>query len=187
MERNRTRALAVTSFIVVLLLTAVVTATAISLSGRNKNIIDDTPVAAKPVFSVPVASYTSILMDYSGTDLQYNATMKRWESHKAVDLAAPLGSNVVATYAGTVASITDDPSYGRTVVIQHANGLTTTYSGLGESVNVSVGDRVDKGQLIGTVGQTSNIQFTDTPHIRVEVTNNGVKVNPDDYIDFPNK
>jgi len=113
--------------------------------------------------------------------------MKRWESHKMVTLAAPLGTPVLATFAGTVTAVHDHTMFGRQIVIQHRDGLQTIYSNLDRNTIVSVGTRVEKGQEIGKVGQTSNIEFTTTPHLRVEVLRDGKRVDPNDFIDFPIK
>ena len=183
-EANRAKAIALGSFVVVLMLTVAVTLTTVSLTGNSKRKDKGEEVNTAIVFQLPVADYTGILKNSSLTELQYNETMKRWESHKSVTIEAPLGSPVVATFAGTVTSIVDHTMYGRQVTIEHRDGLKTVYSNLDKNVNVSQGERVEKGQRIGSIGQTSSVEFTDTPHLRVDVYRNNKRVDPNDYIDF---
>jgi murein DD-endopeptidase MepM/ murein hydrolase activator NlpD len=64
--------------------------------------------------------------------------------------------------------------YGRHVVIYHDNGHVTVYAHL-HDVFVKVGDTVQKGQRIGTVGSTGN---STGPHLHFEIRVNGQRVNP---------
>jgi len=186
MEKNKARAIAFSTFVVVLMLTVAITVTTVSLTGKKPK-QPPAEVSTAIVFGVPITDYTSILKNCSMTELQFNETMNRWESHKSVDIEAPLGTPVLATFAGTVTSVNDHTMYGRQITIEHRDGLKTVYSNLDRNVNVSQGDRVEKGQQIGKVGQTGSVEFTDTPHLRVEVYKNGKRVDPNDYIDFSTK
>jgi len=187
LEVARTRTIALSSFVVILALTVAITLTTVSLTGKPKYEGPGEEVSTVIVFGLPVQNYTSILKNASLTELQYNETMDRWESHKGVDIEAPLGSPVLATFAGTVASVADHTMYGRQVTIEHRDGLKTVYSNLDKNVNVSQGDRVEKGQKIGSIGQTGSIEFINIPHVRIEVYKNGKKIDPNDFIDFSTK
>lgn len=188
---GRKHAIIAGSCVVVLALTIAITAIALSMRGKSVGTGGDAPepVNTAVVFSSPLADYTSVLKGCSMTQLQYNETMKRWESHKLVDLEAPLGTAVLATFGGTVTSVRDHTMYGRQVTIDHGrDGLVSVYSNLDpEKMQVREGDTVQKGQAIGAVGQTSKIEFTQTPHLRIEVLKNGKRIDPNDYIDFSNK
>jgi murein DD-endopeptidase MepM/ murein hydrolase activator NlpD len=181
-----TRLITLASFAVVLALTVAATVTIIALTGPRRDDRTD-PVSTAIVFQVPLAGYTSILKNCSLTELQFNETMNRWEAHKMVTLEAPLGTPVLATFAGTVTGVTDHTMYGRQITIEHRDGLKTVYGNLDRTTTVSPGDRVEKGQKIGAVGQTASIEFTQTPHLRLEVQRNGARVDPNDFIDFPIK
>ena len=188
-EKAKRRATIWGSAMVGLVLTAAVTITSVLLA------LNPTPkpqppaeeVAVPVAFGMPVEGSFSLLKNYSATELQYNQTMNLWMAHKAVAIEAEIGTNVLAVYTGTVASVENHASMGTQITIEHANGLKTVYSGMARNVNVSKGDRVEKGQKIGTVGHTIVIEEQDPPHIRVEVYLDGVKVNPADYIDFADK
>lgn len=109
--------------------------------------------------------------------------------HQGVDLFAAEGTPVAAAALGTVEMI--GPSgrgggykmtgYGEYVVLRHAGGLRTLYAHLSK-YNVSRGDRVSQGQIIGEVGRTAygecGIYFcTDPAHLHFEVMPNEGPIN----------
>ena len=192
MERAKSKAMGISALVVVLMLAAAVTFAAIALNMGNSQEpgVDDPPVgevSARIAFAFPVSGTCTIIKEYSADELQYNATAKVWTGHKAVDIAAELGTPVLATYAGTVTSVVNNAMYGTVVTIQHTDDLKTVYSSLDKNVNVTVGDYVEKGQRIGAVGNTAAVEENDPAHIHLEVYKNGAKVNPADYIDFTAK
>ena len=188
-EKMKRRALAVGSFLVVMILVLGVALTTFLVVGnKSKDKETDVPVGNDPiVFAVPVGGQYSIMKEFSATELQYNVTLNRWEAHKATSLAAALGTPVLATYAGTVTSVSSNNSYGTVITIDHGDGLRTIYSGVDANVLVSSGDRIEKGQRIASVGRTAVIFEKDPPHVHIQVLRNGVKINPAQYIDFSNK
>lgn len=98
--------------------------------------------------------------------------------HKGLDLAAPEGTPYYAADSGTVIYATNDGGYnggaGNWVVISHGNGIVTKYMH-SSATYVSVGQRVERGQVIGAVGNTG-ASFGAHLHFQVEV--NGTAVNP---------
>jgi murein DD-endopeptidase MepM/ murein hydrolase activator NlpD len=176
------------AFVVVFAATVVASLAVLANSGKSNPFRLPAPsVSTAIVFQVPLAEYSAILKNCSMTELQYNSTMKRWEAHKMVDLEAQLGAAVLAPYAGVVTKVQDHQMQGRQVTIKHRDGLETVLSNLSSETVVREGDSVSMGQRVGTVGMTSNIEFTSTPHLRVEVLKNGKRIDPNDYIDFPIK
>lgn len=89
--------------------------------------------------------------------------------HNGVDLAAPVGTPIYASAGGTViVSIQNggyNGGYGNYVIISHPNGTQTLYSHNAKNT-VAVGDKVDKGDQIGTIGMTGK---TTGPHIHFEI------------------
>ncbi|GAX90812.1 M23 family metallopeptidase [Effusibacillus lacus] len=98
--------------------------------------------------------------------------------HLAVDISAPTGTAVFASNNGRVTYAGWDGAYGNTVRVSHGNGVVSVYAHL-SSISVSVGQQVDKGQVIGGVGSTGN---STGPHLHYEVRVNGVPVNPSPYM-----
>jgi hypothetical protein len=75
----------------------------------------------------------------------------RW--HKGIDISAPRGTPVAAVAPGLVAFQGRDKAYGKTIVLDHGDGLITRYAHL-DGYTVNKGSRVEAGQTIGTVGRT---------------------------------
>jgi murein DD-endopeptidase MepM/ murein hydrolase activator NlpD len=94
--------------------------------------------------------------------------------HSGVDLAAPLGTAVVAALDGVVHVVRSALGYGLHVVIDHGDGLTTLYGHL-RGVAVADGDVVAGGDQIGDVGSTGN---STGPHLHFEVRRDGVPEDP---------
>lgn len=97
--------------------------------------------------------------------------------HYGVDLRMPKGSPVLASDAGTVTKASYSGSFGNLIVINHGNGIQTYYSHC-NSINVSIGQDVQKGDVIGTVGTTGNATGS---HLHFEVRVNGTPQNPMNY------
>ena len=77
----------------------------------------------------------------------------RWP-HYGIDIAAKQGTMIKSSGSGTVTMAEDDLYYtGGTVIMDHGHGISTIYSHL-ENVLVSVGDNINQGDIIGTVGST---------------------------------
>ncbi len=77
----------------------------------------------------------------------------RWP-HYGIDIAASQGTEIKSSGTGVVTMAEDDLYYtGGTVIMDHGHGVSTIYSHL-ETVIVSVGDKINQGDIIGTVGST---------------------------------
>ncbi len=94
--------------------------------------------------------------------------------HKGVDLAASLGTPIVAAADGRVVSAGWHGGYGRQVAIAHAGGVETTYGHMSQ-IAAYAGEMVHQGQVIGYVGSSG---LSTGPHLHFEVTRNGQPVNP---------
>ena len=74
--------------------------------------------------------------------------------HYGIDIAANQGTEIKSSATGVVTMAEDDLYYtGGTVIMDHGHGISTIYSHL-ETVLVSVGDKINQGDIIGTVGST---------------------------------
>ena len=83
---------------------------------------------------------------------------------------------------GTVKAIKNDPRYGLTVIIEHTNGYKSVYSNLLTAEFVVVGEKVSKGQTIGTVGNTATFEIADESHLHFEILKDDVAIDPSIYI-----
>lgn len=111
----------------------------------------------------------------SGYGMRYHPILHYRRMHTGVDLTAQPGTPVHATGNGRVTSAGRGMGgYGICVVVDHGYGFKTLYAHLAETT-VTQGDRVTRGQTIGTVGRTGLAQGY---HLHYEVIQNGNKVNP---------
>jgi hypothetical protein len=99
--------------------------------------------------------------------------------HDGLDLAAPLGRPVRAIAAGTVVAAGRAADGAVIVRIRHADGSESLYGHLGAGLDVHEGDRVRAGDQIGVIGLTGN---TTGPHLHLELTRNGRKLDPERVI-----
>jgi murein DD-endopeptidase MepM/ murein hydrolase activator NlpD len=101
--------------------------------------------------------------------------------HKGIDVALPVGTPLKAVMDGVVSkaqSGSGSHSYGLYVVIEHSGGKSTLYAHMSK-INVKVGDKVTKGQIIGLSGNTGH---STGPHLHFELRVNGNHVNPAAYV-----
>ena len=124
----------------------------------------------------PVTTSKRITSPY-GT--RWHPVYQYWKTHNGVDIGGVYYSSAVrATKAGVVIISQYNSSYGNYVVISHGTGNTTLYAHM-SSRSVSVGDRVTQGQQIGVTGSTG---VSTGPHLHYEIKENGVRVDPLQYL-----
>ena len=86
--------------------------------------------------------------------------------HYGIDIAAKQGTMIKSSGAGVVTMAEDDLYYtGGTIIMDHGHGISTIYSHL-ENILVSVGDKINQGDVIGTVGSTGR---STGPHLDFRV------------------
>lgn len=98
--------------------------------------------------------------------------------HAGVDLAGKEGSDIIAVAGGVVTYADERYGYGNLVEVDHGDGLVTRYAHA-KSVEVNVGDVVQKGQVVALMGSTGR---STGPHVHFEVIRNGKSENPETYI-----
>lgn len=95
--------------------------------------------------------------------------------HPGIDFSAPTGTEIYSTGDGVVAETTQSKSgYGNCLVIDHGYGYKTMYAHI-HKFKVKQGEKVKRGQLIATVGNTGK---STSPHLHYEIWKNGNKINP---------
>jgi len=98
--------------------------------------------------------------------------------HAGIDIDGHAGDPIRAAASGVVVEAGLDGPYGRRVLIDHGDGLTTLYAHA-EKLLVHPGETVHVGQRIALVGRSGNARGT---HLHFEVRHDGVTVNPNGYL-----
>lgn len=98
--------------------------------------------------------------------------------HEGVDLAAPLGTIVIAARDGTVVVAGDDPVLGLHIIIEHEGGLRTIYGHLSR-ITIMLNQMVRSGTIIGAVGSTG---LSTGPHLHFEIRLSGKARDPSSYL-----
>lgn len=131
-------------------------------------------------FAKPVDG--EIVRDFAVDSLVYSDTLQEWITHTGIDIKADKTTVVKSAEAGIVKTIKNDPRYGLTVIVEHENGFQTVYSNLLTSEFVVEGEKVEKGQSLGTVGNTAAFEIADEPHLHFEILKDSVQVDPNIYL-----
>lgn len=120
----------------------------------------------------------SLNMLASGYGMRIHPILKVRKMHKGVDFAAPKGTPIYATGDGVVLSVkTVFGGYGKHIEIDHGFGFVTRYAHMNE-FKVRRGQKIKRGDLIGTVGNTGS---STAPHVHYEILKDGKFVNPVNY------
>ncbi|MFD2045689.1 peptidoglycan DD-metalloendopeptidase family protein [Ornithinibacillus salinisoli] len=100
--------------------------------------------------------------------------------HTGIDIRGNFGTPVYATAGGTVIKAEYYGGYGNTIMIRHSNAYQTIYGHLSE-IKVEQGDKVKKGELIGSIGSTGR---STGPHLHYEIVKHGEPVDPNTYLNI---
>lgn len=150
----------------------------------DKDPDDDKPASSTYEFIFPVENADVT----NGQVFGYDKTMDWYAVHDGTDFAAAAGTKVVAAVDGTITEIaTSDVFYGAYITIEHANGVKTVYKFIEPAENLKRGDKVNRGQTIGTVAAAAGIENADGAHLHFEVYKNGVLADLDEYLDVNEK
>jgi murein DD-endopeptidase MepM/ murein hydrolase activator NlpD len=114
----------------------------------------------------------------SGFGWRIHPIYKISKFHYGMDFTAPLGTEVYATGNGTISDmVTSQRGLGKHIIIDHGFGYTTTYAHL-NNFNVRVGQKVQRGDIIGFVGNSGTSVAN---HLHYEIKLNGKNVDPVNY------
>ncbi len=101
-----------------------------------------------------------------------------YSGHTGMDIAAPQNTPIYASKSGRVVLAVNSGPYGKHIIIDHGNGVTTLYAHC-NALAVSAGQYVSQGEVIGYVGTTGNSSGN---HCHFEIRVNGSYMNPANYI-----
>ncbi|MBX2962118.1 MAG: peptidoglycan DD-metalloendopeptidase family protein [Cyclobacteriaceae bacterium] len=126
---------------------------------------------------LPIDKKNTFLME-SGYGERLHPVLGVMRLHTGIDLIAKEGVSVVSTQGGVVIKAQLAEAWGNIIVIQHDDTYATSYSHL-KSMNVKEGDKVQKGQEIGLVGNTG---LSTKVHLHFELLKNGKAIDPITYL-----
>ncbi len=114
----------------------------------------------------------------SGYGMRIHPIYKTYKMHTGMDFTAPVGTDIYSTGSGTVVEVEyGSGGYGKHVIVDHGFGYQTLYGHM-YKVNVKRGQKVLRGEVLGSVGNTGT---STGPHLHYEVIKNGIKINPVNY------
>lgn len=156
--------------------------------GIREGYYTETGKSMKKAFRRSPVEFSRITSDY--TLARFHPVLGLWRAHRGIDYAAPLGSRVMATAEGVVEFMGDRGELGNLVVLRHYGRFLTYYGHLnGFAPDLTVGTKVEKGQLIGFGGMTG---LATGPHVHYEFRIDdgsgnglGIPVPPPDVLDEP--
>lgn len=111
----------------------------------------------------------------SGFGSRRHPVLNRIRMHRGVDYAAPIGTPIFAAGDGRVTFAGWQSGFGRTVILDHGNGITTLYAHMSRLGAYRVGQRVRQGTTIGYVGMSG---LATGPHLHYEFRVRGVHKDP---------
>lgn len=145
---------------------------------------NDTDVNALPSrFLLPVSG---VMQKKHSAEVQvFSDTMGDYRVHLGIDIGTVAGASVSAMADGVISQIWEDVSMGQCIAVAHSGGAYTIYKNLSATLpdHVKVGAAVKAGDVIATVGESAMVEVCDEPHLHLEMTVNGLQVDPTDYLD----
>jgi murein DD-endopeptidase MepM/ murein hydrolase activator NlpD len=147
---------------------------AAQLSSAFARISDSMAVAMRRINRLPIAMPAAGLLSSRHANMRLHPVTKNVRPHYGIDVAAPMGADISAAGSGRVVRVATVGSYGLLVELDHGDGLLTRYAHCSR-VLVKVGDQVDRGDRIATVGRSG---LTTGPHLHYEIIYKGQPVDP---------
>jgi murein DD-endopeptidase MepM/ murein hydrolase activator NlpD len=143
-----------------------------NLTGNNADIMNkiqetnnpENEIINNPVFRWPI--YGRVVSDFG--DEAYGRI------NNGVYISAPLGAEVSASEGGVVTFVGNDDYFGEIIIIKHINNWVSSYAHL-DNIAISIGDKISKGQVIGSVGATGIIE---SPSLYFELRRGTIVQNP---------
>jgi murein DD-endopeptidase MepM/ murein hydrolase activator NlpD len=124
----------------------------------------------------PIAGKTEVSSEFGLRSNPFGG--RGYEMHEGIDFKGPVGKPILATADGVVVKAEYNGGYGKHVRVDHGYNYETLYAHLSE-VDVRIGDRVKRGDVVGVLGNTGR---SSGPHLHYGIYRNGQAVNPRYYL-----
>ncbi len=155
-----------------------------TVEAPSHNSTETKPVSGEvEEFELSLPTQGVIAKGHDATIQVWSETMGDYRVHLGIDIATAENAPVFASAEGTVEKIWDDALMGRCVAISHGDDIYTFYKNLDSALEAGIeeGAKVSRGQKLGEVGNTAIAELADEPHLHIEMTVNGLAVDPRDY------
>ncbi|MBE6584644.1 MAG: M23 family metallopeptidase [Ruminococcaceae bacterium] len=155
-----------------------------TVEAPSHNETESRPTSAEvEEFKLSLPAQGTVAKGHDSTLQVWSETMGDYRVHLGIDIQTTEGAPVYAAADGTVSKVWDDALMGRCVAIEHEGNVYTFYKNLNKelSEDIAQGKSVKCGQQLGTVGNTAIAELADEPHLHIEMTVNGLAVDPRDY------
>ncbi len=123
-----------------------------------------------------------MLRGFSLEVLAYDETMGDWRTHCGIDIAGEEGSKVCCMGDGVVKAVYSHDLMGTTVVVDHQDGTESLYSNLSADTAAAVGQEVERGDILGTVGRTALAESSLPAHLHLEMMRDGNMTDPVNFL-----
>lgn len=147
----------------------------------QSNVLDTISNSSK-LTGYPLPENTTVAFPYGW---QINPNSGDVFFHSGIDLSAQPGTSVQAIGKGVVVFAQAQGTYGNIVIINHSSGIQSRYAHL-EDIKVSIGEEVNKGDILGTVG-TTGTPTIEKPHLHFEIRTSSslgwVAKDPNEYLE----
>ena len=153
-------------------------ATASQLSAAFAEVSDTMASKLEKLRNTPSLMPTRGWLTGAFSSARLHPILHEMRPHDGIDVSAAAGTPIVAPAGGVVARVAREGGYGNILEIDHGNGILTRYAHCARIV-VRAGQRVDRGQLIATVGNTG---LSVGPHLHYEIHVGGKPVDPLTYV-----
>ncbi len=128
-------------------------------------------------FIWPLKDYFKVTSPYG---YRTHPKTHKWSLHNGIDIGAPTGTKIMAAGDGVVATMKENNTAGKYVMINHGSGVYTVYMHCSRFV-AKVGQEVKAGDIIALVGSTGS---STAPHLHFSVRLNGTYVDPSPYVGY---
>lgn len=147
---------------------------------------DDNKPTDTPVTAANPMSVMDVNRDYA---FNLDVTLcGSYRYHMGMDMAGNVGDKVVVCLDGTIEDITvGNKTKGTTVTVSHEGGIVTIYRFIDVKEGLKKGDKVKRGDQIGTIAEPNGNEFKQGPHLHFEVKKNGKNIDPAEFLEIENK
>ena len=145
---------------------------------------DDVPTVSETGYKIPVNN----AVVSTSFEIAHNTTTNQIRVHQGLDFIASAGKEVYSIADGTVTKIVTNSKIGENyITVTHSDGMTSTYKYIDVDEALEVGDKVKRGEVLGTIAAANGYEIHAGDHLHFEINVKGKNVDPEIYLDLDAK